>query len=158
MSGPEIQASAIWTAMRGLPLRLAFAGGWVVAVVWPLAALLMDACGTIAARYVAVMKTHAEVGASLLAGSPTELLQLAEVVARTHHERRDGGGYPAGLAGDEIPLVGRPGRSRTRSRRSRPSARGSPTPSSSMRCSAAGPSTCAPRRTPSRPPRRSESP
>ena len=125
--------------MRGLPLRLAFAGGWVVAVVWPLAALLMDAWGTIAARYVAVMKTHAEVGASLLAGSPTELLQ-------------------AGLVGDEIPLVGRPGLSRTRSRRSRPSARASPTPSSSMRSSAAGPSTCAPRRTPSRPPRRSESP
>src|SRR4051794_29247541 len=54
-----------------------------------------------------IMKTHAELGASLLADSPTELLQLAEVVARTHHERWDGAGYPAGLAGEEIPLVGR---------------------------------------------------
>ena len=35
------------------------------------------------------------------------LLQLAEAIARTHHERWDGGGYPAGLAGEEIPLAGR---------------------------------------------------
>jgi hypothetical protein len=260
MSGPEIQANAIWTAMHGLPLRsaplwlnllaivalglapalagacarplavaliapaagagwlvaayLAFSDGWVVAVVWPLAALLMATCGTIAARYLAerserhrvavysellehrvlerteklretqlelvhrlaqaaesrdgdtgahiermsvlcerlarqigwtvadaellrhagalhdigkigipdrvllkpgkldadeweVMKTHAELGASMLADSPTKLLQLAEVIARTHHERWDGAGYPAGLAGEDIPLVGR---------------------------------------------------
>lgn len=35
------------------------------------------------------------------------MLQLAAEVARTHHERWDGGGYPHGLAGDEIPLSGR---------------------------------------------------
>jgi putative two-component system response regulator len=54
-----------------------------------------------------VMKTHAALGASMLADSRTPLLQLAEVIARTHHERWDGSGYPAGLAGDDIPLVGR---------------------------------------------------
>jgi putative two-component system response regulator len=32
---------------------------------------------------------------------------VAEVVARTHHERWDGTGYPAGLRGEEIPLPGR---------------------------------------------------
>jgi CHASE2 domain-containing sensor protein len=260
MSGPEIQANAIWTAMHGLPLRtappwfdllatfllglapalaglrarplavalvtpvvavgwigasqLAFGAGWIVAVVWPLAALLAGTTGTVAARYLAelgerrrvtshnellerrvrerteelretqlevvrrlaqaaesrdgdtgqhiermsrlcqrlaiaagftiedaellrhasalhdvgkigipdrvllkpgqlddeeleVMRTHAEIGASILAGSRSKLLQLAEVVARTHHERWDGGGHPAGLRGEDIPLAGR---------------------------------------------------
>ena len=32
---------------------------------------------------------------------------MGEIVARTHHERWDGTGYPAGLAGEDIPLVGR---------------------------------------------------
>jgi CHASE2 domain-containing sensor protein len=54
-----------------------------------------------------IMKTHAEIGASILAGSSSPLLQLAERVALTHHERWDGGGYPAGLAGTDIPLEGR---------------------------------------------------
>ena len=260
MSGPEIQANAIWTAMHGLPLRsaplwfdllailalalapalaglrarplavalvaplvgvgwlaaaqVAFDSGRVVPVVWPLAGLLMGTTGTVAARYLAelgerhrvtihnellerrvrerteelretqlevvrrlgqaaesrdgatgqhiermsrlcerlalaaglsqeeaellrhasalhdigkigipdrvllkpgrldaeeweLMKTHAALGASMLADSRTDLLQLAEVVARTHHERWDGGGYPTGLAGDAIPLAGR---------------------------------------------------
>ena len=46
----------------------------------------------------AIMKTHAEIGASMLAGSPSPLVQLGEEIARTHHERWDGSGYPAGLA------------------------------------------------------------
>ena len=54
-----------------------------------------------------VMETHAAKGALLLADSRSELLQLAEVIARTHHERWDGSGYPTGLAGEEIPLAGR---------------------------------------------------
>jgi CHASE2 domain-containing sensor protein len=53
------------------------------------------------------METHASIGASILDGSPSPLLQKAEEVARTHHERWDGGGYPNGLAGEEIPLAGR---------------------------------------------------
>jgi CHASE2 domain-containing sensor protein len=260
MSGPEIQANAVWTAKHGLPLRTApawvdllaiialalapaiaglrarplaismvaplvgvawvgmaqllFGAGWIVDIVWPLGALLMGTTGTLAARYLAelslrrrvtthneqleqavrerteelretqlevvrrlaqaaesrdgdtgqhiermsllcerlalaigmsateaellrhasalhdigkigipdrvllkpgkldseeweVMKTHAELGANMLADSRTDLLQLAEVVARTHHERWDGAGYPIGLAGEDIPLVGR---------------------------------------------------
>jgi CHASE2 domain-containing sensor protein len=54
-----------------------------------------------------VMKTHATIGASILAGSDTPLLQLGEKIALTHHERFDGSGYPAGLAGEDIPLAGR---------------------------------------------------
>ena len=55
----------------------------------------------------AVMKTHAAVGGRILAGARFPVLQAAEVIARTHHERWDGTGYPAGLAGEAIPLVGR---------------------------------------------------
>lgn len=53
------------------------------------------------------MKTHVRVGAEILAGSSSTLLQVAEQIAATHHERWDGTGYPQGLRGDEIPLVGR---------------------------------------------------
>jgi putative two-component system response regulator len=53
------------------------------------------------------MEKHAELGHQLLAGSDHELLELAAVVALTHHERPDGLGYPQGLTGDEIPLEGR---------------------------------------------------
>ena len=53
------------------------------------------------------METHTSIGAEILTGSPSPLLQMAEVIARTHHERWDGTGYPTGLAGEEIPLVGR---------------------------------------------------
>ena len=54
-----------------------------------------------------LMKTHAEMGHSLLADSPAELMRLAAEIALTHHERWDGRGYPHGIAGEEIPLAGR---------------------------------------------------
>jgi putative two-component system response regulator len=53
------------------------------------------------------MERHAAVGAHLLAGSPLPLLRLAEEIARSHHERWDGLGYPNALRGEEVPLSGR---------------------------------------------------
>lgn len=53
-----------------------------------------------------VMKTHTVIGSQILAGSESRLLQAAEEIARTHHERWDGKGYPAGLAGGDIPIAG----------------------------------------------------
>jgi PAS domain S-box-containing protein len=54
-----------------------------------------------------VMKTHAELGSRLLSSGSSPVLQMAAVIAATHHERWDGAGYPKGLAGEAIPLVGR---------------------------------------------------
>jgi putative nucleotidyltransferase with HDIG domain len=54
-----------------------------------------------------VVKTHAVVGSRVLAEGESDLLRTAETIARSHHERWDGSGYPDGLRGDEIPLVAR---------------------------------------------------
>jgi len=56
---------------------------------------------------LAVMQTHTLIGSQILAGSHSRLLQAGETIARTHHERWDGRGYPLGLAGEDIPLYGR---------------------------------------------------
>jgi putative two-component system response regulator len=52
------------------------------------------------------MKTHTDIGAKILSTSKFALLQLAEEIAETHHERWDGTGYN-GLGEDQIPLAGR---------------------------------------------------
>jgi len=54
-----------------------------------------------------IMKTHPRIGTKLLAGSDSRVLQVAEIIASTHHEKWDGSGYPEGLAGENIPLEGR---------------------------------------------------
>jgi putative two-component system response regulator len=56
---------------------------------------------------LAAMELHPAIGARILSGSNNELLNMAEEIALTHHERWDGNGYPSGLAGDDIPLPGR---------------------------------------------------
>ena len=53
------------------------------------------------------MKAHTTIGARILSGSDSPLLQMAEEIAHHHHERWDGSGYPNGLAGSEIPILGR---------------------------------------------------
>lgn len=63
--------------------------------------------GRLTAEEFEVMKTHAELGARLLSSGSSRVLQTAAVIAATHHERWDGAGYPNGLAGEAIPLVGR---------------------------------------------------
>ncbi len=53
------------------------------------------------------IKEHTTVGAEILAGSENPLVQMAQDIARCHHERWDGSGYPAGLVGEQIPLAAR---------------------------------------------------
>ena len=52
-------------------------------------------------------KKHSEVGAKLLEMEGYPVLQLAGVIAVSHHEKWDGSGYPNGLQGEEIPIEGR---------------------------------------------------
>jgi len=54
-----------------------------------------------------VMKRHTTIGAEIIGMDDSELLKMARTIALTHHERWDGTGYPHGMAGDEIPRVGR---------------------------------------------------
>lgn len=54
-----------------------------------------------------IMKTHSTIGAEILSGHESELMQVAREIALHHHEKWDGSGYPNGQTGDEIPLVGR---------------------------------------------------
>jgi putative two-component system response regulator len=53
------------------------------------------------------MTQHTQMGADILKGSTSPILQLGETIALTHHERWDGSGYPRGLRGEDIPLSGR---------------------------------------------------
>ena len=54
-----------------------------------------------------IMKTHTTIGGDILSGSASELVQLSQTIALTHHEHWDGSGYPPGLSGEQIPLAGR---------------------------------------------------
>lgn len=54
-----------------------------------------------------IMKLHTVHGAEILKRPSTGFIKPAEIIALTHHEKWDGSGYPSGLAGEDIPLVGR---------------------------------------------------
>jgi putative two-component system response regulator len=54
-----------------------------------------------------IMQQHAMIGAEIIGVHTDPLLIMAHEIAASHHEKWDGSGYPAGLIGDEIPLVAR---------------------------------------------------
>ncbi len=55
----------------------------------------------------ALMKTHTIIGGNILSGKTSAIIQMAEIIALSHHERWDGNGYPKGLKSEEIPIEGR---------------------------------------------------
>jgi response regulator RpfG family c-di-GMP phosphodiesterase len=63
--------------------------------------------GPLNAQERLAMERHTRVGSELLQNSSSEVVQLGEVIARTHHEKWDGTGYPEKMSGEEIPLAGR---------------------------------------------------
>lgn len=54
-----------------------------------------------------IMRTHPDIGHEMLQGSTSESMKMSADIARYHHERFDGSGYPLGLRGDDIPLSAR---------------------------------------------------
>lgn len=68
--------------------------------------------GRLSDREFEIMKSHAAIGAETLDAAlrqfpSVRFLEMARDIAATHHERFDGSGYPAHLAGEQIPLCGR---------------------------------------------------
>jgi Response regulator containing a CheY-like receiver domain and an HD-GYP domain len=63
--------------------------------------------GKLSSQEWEIMKQHSQKGAELLKGSSSKIILMAEEIARTHHEKWDGTGYPNGLQEEEIPFSGR---------------------------------------------------
>ena len=63
--------------------------------------------GKLTAEEYDIMKQHAEIGYRILSGSDSPLLELAASIARSHHEKWNGKGYPRGLNQEDIPIEGR---------------------------------------------------
>lgn len=63
--------------------------------------------GRLDAEEFEIMKRHATIGYELLKGSSSRVLQAGAEIARGHHEKFDGSGYPAGKKGKDIPIFSR---------------------------------------------------
>lgn len=68
---------------------------------------ILNKCGSLTNEEFEIMKTHTYKGSLMLQNTRSKFLRAGGEVALTHHERFDGKGYPKGLAGMDIPLIGR---------------------------------------------------
>ncbi len=94
-----------WSSERQTVIELAAPMHDVGKIGTPDAVLLKP--GKLDADEFVVMKQHAEIGHSILSRSNHPVMRCAANIAWAHHERWDGGGYPRGLRGDEIPIEAR---------------------------------------------------
>ena len=72
-----------------------------------IAASLLNKNGKLTPGETSLMRSHSQMGYEILANSVSPLLQSAAMVALSHHERFDGGGYPQGLRGEQIAIEAR---------------------------------------------------
>lgn len=63
--------------------------------------------GKLDAKEWEIMKTHSAIGHDVFSGDSSDLILMAQEIAISHHEKWDGNGYPKGLKGEAIPLMGR---------------------------------------------------
>ncbi|MDR0936994.1 MAG: response regulator [Oscillospiraceae bacterium] len=77
--------------------------------------LILNKRGKLTPQEFEIMKTHAEMGEEIIghmevklsSSGKQEFLEYAKIFAGAHHEKWDGSGYPRGLTGEHIPLLGR---------------------------------------------------
>ncbi len=63
--------------------------------------------GKLSEGEIKIMREHVHIGYEILKGSSSQYMQLGAIVALNHHEKYDGTGYPAGLQGEQIPVIAR---------------------------------------------------
>lgn len=63
--------------------------------------------GKLTSEEFEIVKRHSIIGAEILSGSEYPVLQMAEKIALSHHEKWNGCGYPFGLKGESIPMEAR---------------------------------------------------
>ena len=98
----ELLAKAAgWSAEEAGNLRMAAPLHDVGKIAIPDA--ILRKAGELTPEEFEVMKTHTTIGAKLLAGSDSPVLQMAAETALNHHERWDGGGYPQARQGMRFP-------------------------------------------------------
>ncbi|KFL31180.1 hypothetical protein JP75_09795 [Devosia riboflavina] len=68
---------------------------------------ILNKPGRLNGAELAHMQLHPMIGAEILAGGASDMLRMAEQIARCHHEKWDGSGYPNRLAGEQIPIAAR---------------------------------------------------
>lgn len=68
---------------------------------------LLNRAGPLTDEERDIVRQHVQLGYEILGDSRSAFLQMAADIARCHHERWDGSGYPSGLKGIEIPLAAR---------------------------------------------------
>jgi len=63
--------------------------------------------GSLTDEEMSIMKTHAQIGHDMLKSSKREILKMSAVIAKEHHEKYDGSGYPNAIKGEDIHIVAR---------------------------------------------------